>query len=475
MANPTTTQKTQRPPQLKLEREFNATPDRLWTYWTDPAKYARWLSPQKADLVIHEFDVRVGGKVRFDMPLDDGQVNPNEGVFHVLDPPRRLVSGNPDKSFLIDATFTPIDGGKRTKLTVVIDGVPADWQERARQGWGVGFGKLDALLAKGEPKAAGRTHGAHHKPKGVSDPAKTSVTADRYLVLERWFNAPPERVYKAWTTKETLERFFWPVGQGAVKEFTPKVGGRLVMGHSEQPWTATWVFKEHVPNQRIVIEDLWDDGSGHKATGTMEFKAEAGGTRMLVRHGPFPTTGPYKPEDAAGGSAMVSDRLAEIVEVPGQGEGFRLVRHFLAPPEKVWAMWTTKEGLSNWWKLAAQDMGYEFAVLKLDVRPGGQYDITMSNQEHGTLHNHGEYLEVVPDQRLVQRWDFDIFLAPGEKAYPIEIVVELERTEPWGPGSVGTKLTFTQGPMAKPEFTEGSRQGVIGNLAKLEKALAPKA
>ena len=320
-----------------------------------------------------------------------------------------------------------------------------------------------------------RTPGANHPPKGVSGPATTSVSKDRYLVLERWFNAPPERVYKAWTTKDTLERFFWPVGQGKVKEFSPKVGGRLVMGHAEQPWTATWVFKELVPNTRIVIEDLWDDGSGHKAIGTMEFVPEDGGTRMKVRHGPFPTTGPYQPEAAAGGSAMVSDRLAEVVEVPGKGEGFRLVRHFLAPPEKVWEMWTTKKGLDQWWALSAKDMGYAFRVDKLDVRTGGSYDIVMSNQEHGELHNHGEYLEVVPNQRLVQRWDFDIFLGPGEKPYPIDIVIEIEKTEPWGPGSVGTKMTFTQGPMAKPEYTEGSRQGVISNFAKLQAALAPKA
>jgi uncharacterized protein YndB with AHSA1/START domain len=136
-------------PRLRLEREFNASPERLWTYWTDPKKYARWLSPQKADLVIHEFDVRVGGKVRFDMPLDNGQVNKEEGVFHVLDRPRHLVTGSPDRSFVIDVTFTPLDGGKRTKLVALIDGVPADWHEAAKQGWGVGFGKLDRLLASG--------------------------------------------------------------------------------------------------------------------------------------------------------------------------------------------------------------------------------------------------------------------------------------------------------------------------------------
>ncbi|HJQ93384.1 MAG TPA: SRPBCC family protein [Candidatus Thermoplasmatota archaeon] len=308
--------------------------------------------------------------------------------------------------------------------------------------------------------------------KGITSPATATVTADRHVVAERWFKATPDRVYAAWTTRDMLERFFWPVGEGKIKEFSLKPGGRLVMGHANEPWTATWSYKEIVPNKRIVFDDHWDDGSGHVATGTMEFLPENGGTRLKVALGPFPKTGPYQPGMAVAGFTMGMDKMAEGLETPGPGEGFRLIRNFFAPPEKVWEMWTTKAGLDQWWKLAAHDMGFRFRVDRLDVKVGGSYDIVMSNQEHGDLHNHGEYLEVVPNERLVYRWDFDIFLGPGETAYPIIVSVEIERTEPWGPGSVGTKMTFTQGPMAKPEHTEGSRQGVISNFAKLQDALA---
>ena len=309
-SHPETSTETAKPtaataPRLTLERTFDATPERLWTYWTDPKKYAKWLSPQKADLVIHEWDLRVGGKVRFDMPLDNGQVNKEEGVFHVLDKPRHLVSGNADKTFLLDVTFTPVDA-KRTRMVVVVDGVPAEYHEMARQGWGVGL-----------------------------------------------------------------------------------------------------------------------------------------------------------------------DKLAEQVEVPGPGQGFRIVRRFNVPTSKVYQMWTTKEGLAKWWALSAEDMGFAFKVVKLDVRTGGEYDIVMSNQEHGELHNHGKYVEVVPNKLLMQEWHFDIFLGPGETPYPISVRIEFEEIDTMGPGSPkGTKMTFTQGPMAQPEHTEGSRQGVIGNFAKLEAALS---
>src|SRR5437867_6192776 len=73
---------------LTIERVFDASPETLWAHWTDPKKYAKWFNPAPLDLVIHEFDVRVGGRVRFDMPQPDGNKNPQEGVFHVLHPYR---------------------------------------------------------------------------------------------------------------------------------------------------------------------------------------------------------------------------------------------------------------------------------------------------------------------------------------------------------------------------------------------------
>lgn len=288
--------------QLTVERVFNATPERLWQHWTDPKLYAKWLNPGKHDLKIHKFDVRVGGECQFDMVLDDGTARPDGGVFFVLDKPNRIVSGSPDKSFLLEVTFTPVDA-KRTRMVVVSTGIPPEWHGMARDGWGRSMNKL-----------------------------------------------------------------------------------------------------------------------------------------------------------------------ADLVEVPGPGEGFRIVRFFNAPPAKVYAMWATKEGLQTWWALSAKDMGYTFKVNKLDVRTGGEYDIVMSNKEHGELHNHGKYIAVVPDKLIEQQWHFDIFLGPGEKPYPIAVKIEFED---WVgmPGTKGTKMTFTQGPMVKPEYTEGSRQGVMANFRHLATAL----
>lgn len=132
-------------PALRLERTFDATPEEVWAAWTDPKLYAKWLNPSPADLVIHEWDLREGGRVRFDMPQPDGNKNPQEGVFHLLRPYTRLVSGNDDKTFLVDVELQP-RGATRTHLVINITGVPPEWHSAAQQGWGVCLDKLGALL-----------------------------------------------------------------------------------------------------------------------------------------------------------------------------------------------------------------------------------------------------------------------------------------------------------------------------------------
>lgn len=291
-------------PALHVERIFNATPERLWSYWTDPKKYAKWFNPAPIDLVVHEFDVRVGGRIRFDMPQPDGSPNPQEGVFHRLDPYNEIQSGAPDRSFLITVTFQPLTA-KMTRMGVTVTGVPPEYHAMATQGWNAGFDHLERELG--------------------------------------------------------------------------------------------------------------------------------------------------------GGSALP--------KVSGRNEGFTIERTFKAPPEKVWRLWTTKEGIESWWGPAAKDMGFDLKVLKLDVRPGGEYAIQMKDAKVALV-NHGHYKAVEPNRRLAQVWEFDIFLAPGEKPYDVAITIDLE---PAAGG--GTRMTFRQGPLSTLEHTEGSRQGVMANLAKMQKVL----
>ncbi|MBL9128919.1 MAG: SRPBCC domain-containing protein, partial [Verrucomicrobiales bacterium] len=68
-----------------------------------------------------------------------------------------------------------------------------------------------------------------------------------------------------------------------------------------------------------------------------------------------------------------------------------------APPERVYAAWTTPELLRQWFA----PLPVVTPVAELDVRPGGSSLIVMRLPDGTELPNRGVYLEVVPNRRLV--------------------------------------------------------------------------
>jgi uncharacterized protein YndB with AHSA1/START domain len=74
-----------------------------------------------------------------------------------------------------------------------------------------------------------------------------------------------------------------------------------------------------------------------------------------------------------------------------------LTRLIAAPPEKVYRAWTDPGLLRQWFA----PLPYTTPVAELDVRPGGANLIVMRGPGGKDMPNHGVYLEVVPNQRLV--------------------------------------------------------------------------
>jgi uncharacterized protein YndB with AHSA1/START domain len=74
-----------------------------------------------------------------------------------------------------------------------------------------------------------------------------------------------------------------------------------------------------------------------------------------------------------------------------------LTRLIDAPREKVYRAWTDPSLLKQWFA----PLPYTTPVAELDVRPGGSAFIVMRGPDGKDLPNHGVYLEVVANQRLV--------------------------------------------------------------------------
>jgi uncharacterized protein YndB with AHSA1/START domain len=95
------------------------------------------------------------------------------------------------------------------------------------------------------------------------------------LRLERTINAPPEAVFEAWTTAETLRRW-WPAGadwETPVAEVDPRVGGRLrlVMRSPDgEVFGGSGQYLEISPPARLVFTWTWDGHEGHEGTQLVE-------------------------------------------------------------------------------------------------------------------------------------------------------------------------------------------------------------
>ena len=71
-------------------------------------------------------------------------------------------------------------------------------------------------------------------------------------------------------------------------------------------------------------------------------------------------------------------------------------RIFDAPRELVFRMWTEPEHVAKWWG----PNGFTTTVHKMEVRPGGAWELTLHGPDGTDYPNRIVYREVVPPERL---------------------------------------------------------------------------
>lgn len=97
----------------------------------------------------------------------------------------------------------------------------------------------------------------------------------------------------------------------------------------------------------------------------------------------------------------VSSRSA-VVTLPTD-EQVLITREFDAPRHLVWKAWTTPELVRRWWHAGRGEM----TVCEIDLRVGGTWRFVMNAPGYGEVGFHGEYREIVPDERLVSTEVFE--------------------------------------------------------------------
>jgi uncharacterized protein YndB with AHSA1/START domain len=90
-----------------------------------------------------------------------------------------------------------------------------------------------------------------------------------------------------------------------------------------------------------------------------------------------------------------------------------LTRLINAPREKVYRAWSEPELLKQWFA----PKPYTTPIVEIDVRPGGSAYFVMRGPDGKDLPNHGVYLEVVPNERLVSTDAYVKAWEPSEKPF----------------------------------------------------------
>jgi uncharacterized protein YndB with AHSA1/START domain len=120
--------------------------------------------------------------------------------------------------------------------------------------------------------------------------AVVTLPSDTEILITREFDAPKHLVFQAWTTPEHVKRW-WHAKRGRVTEATIdlRVGGmwRWVMVTEDDFEVAFHgVYKEIVPNERIVATEAYEGFPEGESLNTMTFTERNGRTTLtiLVQH-----------------------------------------------------------------------------------------------------------------------------------------------------------------------------------------------
>ena len=153
---------------VRIIREFDASLQTVWDYWTDPQKFQQWYGPRGFTVPVAEMDVVVGGTRKICMEMKSPERTMQMwfiGVYKEVDAPNRLVytesmcdengtiippqamgmpEGHPDVTEVIVSLEAT---GDRTKMTMVHAGVLAGTSGEG--GWNQAFAKLGEVLTGG--------------------------------------------------------------------------------------------------------------------------------------------------------------------------------------------------------------------------------------------------------------------------------------------------------------------------------------
>jgi uncharacterized protein YndB with AHSA1/START domain len=122
-----------------------------------------------------------------------------------------------------------------------------------------------------------------------SSTAAAGLVTRPSLTLKRHLDAPPAKVYAAWTNPQKIIRWF---GRPDAKpdsfqaDIDARIGGRFRISFStdDEYYEVGGVYREVVPNERLVFSWAWHSTPERESQVTVSLKPDGDGTLLTLHH-----------------------------------------------------------------------------------------------------------------------------------------------------------------------------------------------
>ena len=273
--------------ELRLTRLIDAPRELVFRAWTEPEMLAKWMAPRGMS-PVPQTTVPAAPGVSFRIAMHDDGGDPEVfvqlGTYREVVPSERLVytfawegdDGRPEHESTITVTFA--ERGGKTELTMhQAFFETSESRDRHVLGW---TSVLDRLV--------------------------DLVSPDGTFAITRFFEAPRELVFDAWTRLEHLAKWFGPPGCELVEPTVDlRPGGRFRYGMRDPggnvAW-GSWTFREVVRPERLECIVAFTDEAGTPVRHPMApewplltrsvatFEARGDRTLLVLRNTPFEAT-----------------------------------------------------------------------------------------------------------------------------------------------------------------------------------------
>jgi len=107
---------------IQIQRTVPYTPDEVYAAFADPIRLAKWWGPKDFTNTFETFEFKVGGRWKFIMHGPDGSNYPNESMFRVLEPGKKIVIQHVSQpQFTLSVSLLPCETGTRVLWVSAFD------------------------------------------------------------------------------------------------------------------------------------------------------------------------------------------------------------------------------------------------------------------------------------------------------------------------------------------------------------------